>query len=216
MTHKHGLIILITDHTETATKLLEQTKRGAEETPEGRMFAVIYTLPRNWKSNSNIEQTVSALVLKEPHDRREHDEWEFFGNLAVRSCTVSADTRLVESEYAVLMFRRRGDKAYTRRKSASAELLEEAHLPTLHPVFTRDIANNVWHFESADPIKAIIARLSILLTWPDEHTIIFQNNEKLQQSRPNPEFDKDLIGVPTKVDYLFASKNLVINFSPEV
>ena len=216
MNHKPGLTILVTDPAESSPEFVEQIKRAMEVTPDGRMFAVIYRLPNIWKAHSNIEQIVSVLVLKEPQNRRENDEWEFFGNLAVRSCVMALDVRQVESEYTVLIFRRKGDKAYSRRKSASSELLEEARLPTLHPVFTRDIANNVWHVESLHPVSAIIKRLSILLTWPDEHTIIFENSETLKQTRPCPEFDKDLIGVPTKVDYHFASRNLLISFLPEV
>ena len=208
-----GLIIVVCDSYESKHLFTDLIEHASALTPEGRILAIIYTMPKNWSANPNFEQMSTEILLKSPLDRDENPTWEFFGNLAVRSCRLRGNTRSIDSEFGVVLFRKSGEKPYLRRKSASPELLRIASLPTLHPVFTRDVANNVWHVEAVDPVAAIINRLSILLTWPDEHTTVFKNGGSRNKSRPIANFDQDLIGVPTKIDYPWADSNYIIDFN---
>ena len=107
----------------------------------------------------------------------------------------------VSGEAGVVIFRRKGEKAYKRRLSASKDLLRRSELDTLHPAFTRDVANNVWHMRNGRGLNHVIDRLGSLLAWPDERILISDMTTIRARSRKKPAYDKDLIGRPTKYPY---------------
>ena len=100
-----------------------------------------------------------------------------------------------------IIFRRKGEKAYKRRLSASKDLLESSKLEALQPAFTRDVANNVWHMRNGRGLNHVIDRLGSLLAWPDERILISDMTTIRARSRKKPVYDKDLIGRPTKYPY---------------
>jgi hypothetical protein len=101
------------------------------------------------------------------------------------------------------MYRKSGEKAYLRRLTSNDEFIDKARFNAIHPVFTRDVANNVWHLSRSNAVSRIIQRLSALLTWPDERTRIISNSSTRSLAWRPLNLDKDLIGVPTKVEYQF-------------
>ncbi len=182
------------------SRLLSQ---AIEFTPPGRIFAGIYPLPQRWKVSVPVESFVVTRLLGAPQARSEESEWEFFANLAVRVCEAGRPERSVVKEIGVILMRRAGDKAYVRRHSLPDTVLSRSVLPTLHPVFTRDVANNVWHIPDNNFEARIRTRLGGLLAWPDEDLLLIgeARNERIRNGGFG--LDQDLVGVPTKVSYSF-------------
>lgn len=185
------------------SSLSRQVMKAAELTPEGRTLAVIYHLPAAWKVSLPVEEIVISCLLGAPQTRTDSDDWGFFANLSVRICRPSSLERVVIRELGVVLMKRCGEKPYIRRHSATDELLARASLPTLHPVFTRDVANNVWHLPFNRYQARLRGRLGSLLAWPDEDLLLVGESgvRRVQNSIAN--LDGDLVGVPTKITYSF-------------
>ena len=200
-----GLTALVADLDVTDSAIRKRTELVKALTPEGRCCAVAYQMPQatDWRLARNWVEAVSVEVfLDPPSDRSKDDDWEFFGNIAVRLCRPRANRRLLMREAGVVIFRRKGEKAYKRRLSASKDLLRRSELDTLRPAFTRDVANNVWHMRNGRGLNHVIDRLGSLLAWSDERILISDMTSIRARSRKKPAYDKDLIGRPTK--YLYA------------
>ena len=79
-------------------------------------------------------------------------------------------------------------------------------MPVKDPVFTRDVANNVWHLSEENLIDRLIARFSSLLTWQDEDFVVVSGTKISQVTdRKKLDLKSDLVGVPTKVPYFWDS-----------
>jgi hypothetical protein len=104
--------------------------------------------------------------------------------------------------------RKSGDKPYKRRGEISIASTKKNTVPVKDPVFTRDVANNVWHLLENNVNQRIIERFSSLLTWQDED-FIFVNGEKITviKNRNKLDLSVDLVGVPTKIPYEWNSGN---------
>jgi hypothetical protein len=199
-----GLTALVVDVDATDSAIRKRAALMMSKTPEGRCCAVAYQMPQatDWRQARNWVEAVSVEVfLDPPSGRSEGNEWEFFGNIAVRLCRPHPNKRLLMREAGVVIFRRKGEKAYKRRLSASKDLLRRSELDTLHPAFTRDVANNVWHMRNGRGLNHVIDRLGSLLAWPDERILISDMTTIRARSRKKPVYDKDLIGRPTKYPY---------------
>lgn len=210
-----GLVIVQVGRMRARTKITQRIEHAARLTPDGRILAVVFEMPREWRASLNVEQIATYAVMTLPSERTDVDPWEFFGNLAVRACRVTSADRDVVREICIILFRRAGEKIYTKRKFLDEKKIEAARLNTLHPVFTRDVANNVWHLENSTADEVIVRRLATLLSWPGEGTVIVgaSSEENAHVKRMN--MDKDLVGVPTKIDYDWANPQFAVDFTFE-
>lgn len=173
-----------------------------EKTPAGRNLVVLYDLPSKWGESPTIEADLVREILKSPIERTNEFEWEFSGAVAIRFCIEEVDNRVVDSEAALAIFRRTGDKAYKRRKIVDPKTIEASKIETLHPVFTRDLANNVWHLKADDKSHRVLSRLGPLLAWSDEKVLVVSGlagSTLLKNNRLN--LSDDLIGVARKIPY---------------
>jgi hypothetical protein len=199
MTLQTGLVIA--DFTDLDVLVNSEIERAMDATPEGRVLAVIYDLPGDWITSYPWESVVSSLVLQDPLLRSADPDWQILSTLAVRCCKVGGKDRKVTREIGVALFAKKGSKAYKRRGSTTKKVAASSQLETLHPAFTRDVANNVWHLSSSNPISEIKNRLTALLTWSDESTLCFRKGKKITLSHDSLNLNISLIGVPTKVLY---------------
>jgi hypothetical protein len=166
--------------------------------PEGRNLVVLWRCGAEWTPQIPLEAWVTITVMKTA-DERGLDSLEFFGNGAVR--TYQRDESAPKSTWYWLCFRRPGEKAYKRRNSARLDVIEASTLATLHPVFTRDAANNVWHVTDRTSKKAIRERFQVLLTWSDEITLEVRTSGSSRFERPTVSFSDGLIGTAAKTEY---------------
>lgn len=201
-----GLVVI--DFSESHRFGCSTIVRPMKLTPPGRVLAAIYRFPKEWKRSVAWDSLLNCAVLGSPETRNpSEDDWSSLGTLAVRSCDPKSDSRRVVDEFGVSLFVRRGDRAYSRRKSTSREVQERSRLKTLHPVFTRDVANNIWHVPIVNPVGSIINRLSGLLTWSDEKSLIFQQGQMSVIAHKPIDLDGSLIGVPTKIPYFWEKQD---------
>ena len=99
-----------------------------------------------------------------------------------------------------------GDKPYKRRDEFSIAKTKQNIVPVKDPVFTRDVANNVWHLNEENLTERLIARFSSLLTWHDEDFVVV-SGAKISKidDRKKLVLKSDLVGVPSKVPYIWNS-----------
>lgn len=199
-----GVVVVHLEGISSANLISTKIAEGVALTPVGRVLAVTYTMSQNWEPSICFEGIATATVLDPAGSRGESDDWEFSGNLAVRVCEVVNDARRVTSEIGVILFRRSGDKPYVRRRTMSEEQIEAARLDSVHPVFTRDVANNVWHIEKDNHLSSLTYRIGALLAWPDENIAVVASSTTYLPVSPL-ELDSALIGVPAKIDYPWAA-----------
>jgi hypothetical protein len=166
--------------------------------PEGRNVIVMWEQDSNWGPRIPMESWVTQEICGQPNARTS-SEIDFFGNGVVRIYKSRQTTPT--STWQWLSFRRQGEKAYVRRKSVTADLLEAGSISTLDPVFTRDAANNVWHMTSQSSQTKITSRFQVLLTWPDEDTLVITNRASRRIAYPLVSFSEGLIGVADKTPY---------------
>lgn len=179
-------------------------RKAMSATPEGRQLCVTFPLPDAWGKTAPYEAIITNAVLGRPSERTEPHEWVFSGNICVRRCKVIRGKRQVVGEVGVLMFRRSGDMAYKKRTQVDEVTIDSATLETLHPAFTRDVANNVWHLP-VQCVGKLRNRLQALFTWPGEVTLLLQPISDKKLSWQPLALDDALIGVPTKQDYPWAT-----------
>ena len=199
MNTQTGLVII--DFTKCDELIRSEIERAMEVTPTGRVLAAIYDLPSGWGPSYPWESAISSLVLRDPSHRDHEPEWQILSTLAIRCCKVGGKTRKVTRELGVVLFARQGPKAYKRRGFASKKILDSSRIATLHPAFTRDVANNVWHLSASNPIAEIKERLTGLLTWSDESTFSYRKGRKSITGHSTLNLNDSLIGVPTKINY---------------
>jgi len=132
-------------------------------------------------------------------EAKQTPEWLLFGTIAVRLIEPGADQPF--GFRSVIIFRSAGPKAYERRKAVSAELQQQSQINVAHKAFTRDVANNTWHFIPDKCDDAIVRRLAYLLTWADENTSHISGGTITTIPRPDLNMDTDLVPVPVKRAY---------------
>jgi hypothetical protein len=205
-----GITVLVIDQGDNKRSISSDLKILKERTLAGRHCAVVYDLPslinsshlHVWgKKSTCYEALLVESFLGLPTKRGGNNEWEFFANLAIRLCVPQKRKRRIAGEVAVLIFRKSGPKPYKRRSEASSDLLESAEIDALHSVFTRDVANNIWHMKNLKSRNQIADRLGTLLAWPDEQVLVSRGSKIKGRSRQPSKYDQDLIGVPNKVPY---------------
>lgn len=169
----------------------------------GRFMSVVIPLADSWRVSPATEAHVTRYVLGAPSSRTPNDKWMFSGNVATRICLRDGSTRRIASERLVLLFRKAGPKPYERRSDVSVATYESSSIPVGHPAFTRDVANNVWHLPVRGHKTELRRRISMLLSWSDELTLVVASGICRHLRYKQPEMDSTLIGVPRKVPYLW-------------
>jgi hypothetical protein len=186
------------NQSESAIK--EQLNKAKKLVTEGRYLITVFEAPNDWESHLPIEAFVISETLGGIHDRS--TDWEFFGNGVIRTYTSKA-LRLSKA-YQWTIVRRSGDKPYARRSSLSAATLKRNTIPVADKVFTRDVANNVWHLLNDNFKERVITRFSTLLTWQDEDFFIVEPSKTSEvKDRKALVLKEDLVGVPNKVPYFW-------------
>lgn len=190
--------ILATHDSEVSVR--KTLELAAEETPPGRNLAVLWPAAHPGERSHPIDALVAASIMGPPDRRTEDkaaDDWLLSTPLAVRHYRRDL---VLGSTTVGLVFKRQGDAPYTRLRDESQ--LRQSTIPSRHPAFTRDVANNVWHMPMDRGMDRIVARLASLYSWPDEHILTCSDGKASRRnSLRDLGFSFDLIGVATKQHY---------------
>lgn len=200
-----AVFVLITDEGRSGIK--EHLKKAQEMVPLGRCLFVLWASQSKWISSIPVEAISVEAVLKKPNHRNESD-WLFYGNGAVRLYG-----SLLESPSEIWMwagFRLGGPKAYKRmtESGVSQMNMEESAIPVSDKVFTRDVANNLWHLRDCDGPKRVIKRLQSLTTWSDEVSCVMSADGVEWWDHKKLDCSDDLIPVAEKIHYECEGLNL--------
>jgi len=202
MTHK-TVLSLFTQITQShVDSIIDQVKISSSNVTAGRYLISVFDAPLNWESRIPIEALVVSGTLGNIENR--NPNWEYFGNGAIR-CYKGKALKLNRTlQWSII--KKLGDKPYKRRGEFSNAKTKQNTVPVKDPVFTRDVANNVWHLNEENLTERLIARFSSLLTWNDEEFIVISGNKISKiDDRKKLVLKSDLVGVPSKVPYIWNS-----------
>ena len=202
MTHKTVLSLFTQSTQSNVDSIIDQVKVSSSHVTAGRYLISVYDAPSNWESRIPIEALVVSGTLGNIENR--NPNWEYFGNGAIR-CYKGKSLKLSRTlQWSII--KKLGDKPYKRRGEFSVSKTKQNTVPVKDPVFTRDVANNVWHLNEVNLIDRLVARFSSLLTWHDEDFFMVSGNKISQiKDRNKLTLNEDLVGVPTKVPYFWDS-----------
>lgn len=194
------ITFITTPNLESASAIKDQISKAKELVSEGRYLIAVFEAPNDWESHLPIEAYVIEQTLGGIHNRSA--DWEFFGNGVIRTYTSKA--LRYSKAYQWTIVRRTGDKPYARRGSLTATTLKRNAIPVSDKVFTRDVANNVWHLLADNFKERVITRFSTLLTWQDEEFLVVEPTKTTEvKDRKALVLKEDLVGVPNKVPYFW-------------
>jgi hypothetical protein len=202
MTHKTVLSIFHDSNKLGSKEIIRQVEISSSYVTAGRYLISVFDTPTNWESRVPIEALVVSGTLGSIENR--NSEWEYFGNGAIR-CYKGKSLKLSKTlQWNII--KKFGDKPYKRRNEFSIAKTKQNMVPVKDPVFTRDVANNVWHLNEENLIDRLIARFSSLLTWQDEDFFVV-SGPKISKidDRKKLVLKSDLVGVPSKVPYIWNS-----------
>ena len=202
MTHKTVLSLFTQSTQSNVDSIIDQVKVSSSHVTAGRYLISVYDAPSNWESRIPIEALVVSGTLGNIENR--NPNWEYFGNGAIR-CYKGKSLKLSRTlQWSII--KKLGDKPYKRRGEFSIAKTKQNIVPVKDPVFTRDVANNVWHLNEENLDERLIARFSSLLTWNDEDFVVI-SGAKISKidGRKKLELKADLVGVPAKVPYIWNS-----------
>jgi hypothetical protein len=206
MTHSSALSIINDNTVEAKDIVIEQIHKAKRLVTEGRYLIVVFEAPSDWGTHLPIEALVISETLQGIHDRT--SEWEFFGNGVIR--LYSSKTLRYSKAFQWTVVRRAGEKPYSRKGEFNATQLKVNQVPVSDKVFTRDVANNVWHLKSDTFRERLIARFKNLLTWQDEDFIVLDGGRKVSYDLGGPlSLREDLVGVPQKIEYYWDSGDVL-------
>lgn len=195
---KTGAVFAIIPKSSTSLESSKILTDAMSRTPEGRHLIVLWSPVGKWGPAEPVEALATEVVLNCPSDRTESN-WEFFGN-GITRCYRSKSTD-VANVWSWLIFRRAGAKPYSRKNEVSERTKATSTLDTLNKVFTRDVANNVWHMPVRSGASGTIRRLQSLLTWSDETIVVVSKTRRERRPFIKQNHARDLIGVAVKVPY---------------
>lgn len=194
------ITFITTPNLESTSAIKDQISKAKELVSEGRYLIAVFEAPNDWESHLPIEAYVIEQTLGGIHNRSA--DWEFFGNGVIRTYTSKA--LRYSKAYQWTIVRRTGDKPYARRGSLTATTLKRNAIPVSDKVFTRDVANNVWHLLADNFKERVITRFSTLLTWQDEEFLVVEPTKTTEvKDRKALVLKEDLVGVPNKVPYFW-------------
>jgi hypothetical protein len=202
MTHKTVFSIFHNSNKSDSEAIIRQVDISSSYVTAGRYLISVFDTPTNWESRVPLEALVVSGTLGNIENR--NLEWEYFGNGVVR-CYKGKTLKLSRTlQWNII--KKIGDKPYKRRSEFSIAKTKQNTIPVKDPVFTRDVANNVWHLNEENLIDRLIARFSSLLTWQDEDFILVSGSKisKIEE-RKKLVLKSDLVGVPFKDAYIWNS-----------
>jgi len=179
---------------------------GIEKVPAGRDLVVIWSVPSEWGTRVPVEAIATEIVMGDPMSRGDVTTWSFFGNGIVR--TYGKSNQVPSECWSWLIFRRHGPRVYELRSQLSKEVLDNSRIPTSDAVFTRDVANNVWHLPNQGAKGAIIRRFQALLSWSHESCLVINATASRRNTWRSWNSARELVGKPIKVRYDFISPTL--------
>ena len=202
MTHKTVLSLFTQSTQSNIDSIIDQVKVSSSHVTAGRYLISVYDAPSNWESRIPIEALVVSGTLGNIENR--NPNWEYFGNGAIR-CYKGKSLKLSRTlQWSII--KKLGDKPYKRRGEFSIAKTKQNIVPVKDPVFTRDVANNVWHLNEENLDERLIARFSSLLTWNDEDFVVISGTKISKiDDRKKLVLRADLVGVPSKVPYIWNS-----------
>ena len=206
MSYKTVLSIFLTSKDQSKDSILEQVDKSADLVTGGRYLISVFDAPSDWQSRIPLEGLIISRTLGHIEDR--NADWEFFGNGTIR-CYKGKSNKLKRTlQWNIL--KKAGDKPYKRRGELSTSSIKKNTVPVSDPVFTRDVANNVWNLNIENLTERLIARFSALLTWQDEEFYLLEGNKlKEIKERKKLELTSDLVGVASKVPYIWNSGDTI-------
>jgi hypothetical protein len=202
MTHKTVLSVFTESNQLNTDSIIHQVEIASSQVTAGRYLISVFDAPSNWESRIPIESLIVAGTLGNIENR--NPNWEYFGNGAIR-CYKRKSLKLSKTlQWSII--KKLGDKPYKRRGEFSVSKTKQNTVPVKDPVFTRDVANNVWHLSEENLIDRLIARFSSLLTWQDEDFVVI-SGAKISKitDRKKLVLKSDLVGVPSKIPYIWNS-----------
>lgn len=195
-----GLVVLEISEGEAFDSIEQRLEAAANNVLPGRCLVILYSSNPTWGRSAPYDAIVTQIVVGPP-GKREDRQFEFFANGVSRSYSGSKDKIYRDGGIHWLIMRRKGPKAYEKRHTATQDVIKHSELPTLHKVFTRDVANNVWHFMKSSVQRATIMRLGSLLAWSDETILILSESRSRRSSVKPLNLEGDLIGVANRTQY---------------
>lgn len=193
-----AVFVVISD--ESASQVGTAVKQALTHVPEGRILFVVWSQGVAWSSSVSVESAAVDAILGDPSNR-EVSDWDFYGCGTAR---LYHKKILRPSETVMWVgFRHKGPKAYLRNKDKSLDknILNDSSIPVSSKVFTRDVANNVWHLSAKRGIDRVINRLQSLTSWADETAIVFKGGKKTSRKHQTMNLEQDLVPVAQKVEY---------------
>ena len=204
--HTSVLAFVPSATTTTEHAVSQLFEKGKNLVSEGRYLIAVYEAPSDWNGHVPIEALLIRETLGDIHNRT--GDWEFFGNGVIR--TYTSKTLKLTKTYQWTIVRRSGDKPYSRRGSLTSATLKRNAIPVSDKVFTRDVANNVWHLLGDNFKERLTSRFSSLLTWQDEEFVVLDGGKTSSiKERTALTLKEDLVGVPKKVPYFWESGDVL-------
>ena len=195
-----GGVFVVVDDDDDETEVARRTILARAEVPLGRCLFVLWRVGESWGESVPVETTVIRSLLGKPAER-DSSEWLFYGTGAVR--TYDLDKNLPKSTWMWVGCRREGPKAYRRKQVEVLDdlVIENSTIPVSHKVFTRDIANNLWHLEARNCLEQTIRRIQSLTTWSDEFVIVHFSSRSERWKHEPLACNEGLVPVAEKVIY---------------
>ncbi|TSA53661.1 MAG: hypothetical protein D4R44_03175 [Actinobacteria bacterium] len=193
-----AVCVIVSD--ENASQVRAAVKKASTHVPEGRILFVVWSQGNAWSPSVPVESASVDAILGDP-SKREVSDWDFYGCGTARLYPTKGSR---PSETVMWVgFRLKGPKAYVRNRdtAVSKAIVINSTIPVGNKVFTRDVANNVWHLSAQRGIDRVIGRLQSLTTWADETAIVFKGAKKTTRKHQTMDLEKDLVPVALKVDY---------------
>lgn len=193
-----AVVLVVTD--DDCLGIQERVISAMADVQVGRCLFVLWEVSNGWGSSIPVESIVVQSMLGRPRERATNS-WLFYGNGAVRLYEPSDPVPL--STWMWLGCRREGDKAYRRKQNEvlSQETLDSSAIPVSHKVFTRDVANNLWHLSASDGLARIIRRIQALTTWSDEIALVCFDDRTERWKHLPLDCNDDLVPVAEKIVY---------------
>ena len=193
-----AVVLVVTDNDRLGIE--ERVISAMVDVQVGRCLFVLWEVSNGWGSSIPVESIVVQSMLGRPSERAKNS-WLFYGNGAVRLYKPSDS--VPSSTWMWLGCRREGDKAYRRKQNEvlSQETLDTSAIPVSHKVFTRDVANNLWHLSASDGLARIIRRIQALTTWSDEIALVCFDGRTERWKHLPLDCNDDLVPVAEKIVY---------------
>jgi len=191
-----AVCLVITPDTDIESAALAAGGRVAP----GRALFALWQPPQSWAPTPPVESMFLRATLSSP-PTRPSGEWTFVANGAVRLYGTPPVRPVATLMWCAV--RRTGAVAYERLRNGtvSDDVRHRSEIPVAHPVFTRDVANNVWHLPARGGERQVLARLRALTTWSDEEFLILKDGRWRRAPSAPLDLGMDLIGSASRVDY---------------